>query len=66
VYYRSIFDAVRDLLHDEAFDHHDRVMSRYLKPDLLILDDMGIKARPNARVKSCSTSLCAGTSCGAR
>jgi len=46
VYYRSIFDAVRDLLHDEAFDHHDRVMSRYLKPDLLILDDMGIKALP--------------------
>lgn len=46
VYYRSIFDAVRDLLHDEAFDNHDRVMSRYLKPDLLILDDMGIKHLP--------------------
>ena len=46
VYYRSIFDAVRDLLHDEAFDNHDRVMARYLKPDLLILDDMGIKALP--------------------
>jgi len=46
VYYRSIFDAVRDLLHDEAFDNHDRVMAKYLKPDLLILDDMGIKHLP--------------------
>lgn len=46
VYYRSIFDAVRDLLHDEAFDGHDKVMTRYLKPDLLILDDMGIKQLP--------------------
>lgn len=46
VYYRSIFDTVRDLLHDEAFDGHDRVMSQYLKPDLLILDDMGMKQLP--------------------
>jgi len=46
VLYRSIFDAVRDLLHDEAFEGHDKVMSRYLKPDLLILDDMGIKQLP--------------------
>ena len=46
VYYRSIFDAVRDLLHDEAFDNHERVMARYLSPDLLILDDMGIKHLP--------------------
>ena len=46
VYYRSIFDAVRDLLHDEAFEGHDKVMAKYLKPDLLILDDMGIKHLP--------------------
>jgi len=46
VYYRSIFDTVRDLLHDEAFDGHDRVMAKYLKPDLLILDDMGMKQLP--------------------
>ena len=46
VYYRSIFDAVRDFLHDEAFDGHDRVMAKYLKPDLLILDDMGMKHLP--------------------
>jgi len=25
VYYRSIFDCVRDFLHDEAFEGHDRV-----------------------------------------
>lgn len=46
VFYRSIFDAVRDLLHDEAFEGHDQVMAKYLKPDLLILDDMGIKQLP--------------------
>lgn len=46
VFYRSIFDAVRDLLHDEAFDGHDKVMAKYLKPDLLILDDMGMKQLP--------------------
>lgn len=46
VLYRSIFDAVRDLLHDEAFEGHDKVMAKYLKPDLLILDDMGMKSLP--------------------
>lgn len=46
VYYRSIFDCVRDFLHDEAFEGHDRVLARYLKPDLLILDDMGMKQLP--------------------
>jgi DNA replication protein DnaC len=46
VLYRSIFDTVRDFLHDEAFAGHDKIMSRYLKPDLLILDDMGLKQLP--------------------
>lgn len=46
VLYRSIFDAVRDFLHDEAFEGHDKVMAKYLKPDLLILDDMGMKHLP--------------------
>ena len=46
VFYRSIFDSVRDFLHDEAFEGHDRVLNRYLKPDLLILDDMGMKQLP--------------------
>ncbi len=46
VYYRSIFDCVRDFLHDEAFEGHDRILNRYLNPDLLILDDMGMKQLP--------------------
>jgi DNA replication protein DnaC len=46
VYYRSIFDCVRDFLHDEAFEGHDRILNRYLKSDLLILDDMGMKHLP--------------------
>jgi DNA replication protein DnaC len=46
VFYRSIFDAVRDFLHDEAFEGHDRIMAKYLKADLLILDDMGLKQLP--------------------
>ena len=46
VRYRSIFDVVRDFLHDEAFANQDNVMAKYLKPDLLIIDDMGIKQLP--------------------
>jgi len=46
VLYRSIFDTVRDFLHDEAFDGHENVMACYLKPDLLIIDDMGMKSLP--------------------
>ena len=46
VRYRSIFDVVRDLLHDEAMDGHERIMASYLKPDLLIIDDFGMKQLP--------------------
>ncbi len=46
VYYRSVFDLVRDFLQDEAFEGEDRILSKYLKPDLLIIDDMGIKQLP--------------------
>jgi DNA replication protein DnaC len=46
VFYRSIFDVVRDFLHDEAMEGHERVMARYLKPDLLIIDDFGMKQLP--------------------
>jgi len=46
VLYRSIFDVVRDFLHDEAFDGQDKVLARYLKPDLVIIDDMGMKQLP--------------------
>jgi DNA replication protein DnaC len=46
VLYRSIFDVVRDFLEDEAFAGQNQVLSKYLKPDLLIIDDMGIKQLP--------------------
>jgi DNA replication protein DnaC len=46
VLYRSIFDVVRDFLHEEALTDQDKVLTRYLKPDLLIIDDMGIKQLP--------------------
>ena len=45
VLYRSIFDVVRDFLHEEALSD-DKVLARYLKPDLLIVDDMGMKQLP--------------------
>jgi DNA replication protein DnaC len=45
VLYRSIFDLVRDFLEDENL-RHNRVLNRYLKPDLLIVDDMGLKMLP--------------------
>lgn len=54
VLYRSIFDMVRDFLHDEALGGEDKVLNRYLKPDLLrapvlvalSIDDMGMKQLP--------------------
>jgi DNA replication protein DnaC len=45
VYYRSIFDVVRDFLHEEALGD-EKVLAKYLKPDLLIIDDMGMKQLP--------------------
>ncbi len=32
VLYRSIFDLVRDFLKDEAFNHQDKTLRKYLKP----------------------------------
>jgi DNA replication protein DnaC len=46
VLYRSIFDVVRDFLHDEALGQNDKMLAKYLKPDLLIIDDMGMKQLP--------------------
>src|SRR5690606_36573726 len=46
VLYRSILDLVRDFLKDEAFRQQDKTLRRYLKPDLVIIDDMGLKALP--------------------
>jgi DNA replication protein DnaC len=46
VLYRSIFDLVRDFLHDDVLGQDDKVLTKYLKPDLLIIDDMGMKQLP--------------------
>jgi len=46
VLYRSIFDLTRDFLRDEALAGEDRILAKYLKPDLLIVDDMGLKQLP--------------------
>jgi DNA replication protein DnaC len=46
VLYRSIFDLVRDFLHEEAMNQQDKIMERYLRADLLIVDDMGMKQLP--------------------
>lgn len=46
VLYQSIFDAVSDLMQAEAFNESATRLKRYLKPDLLIIDDMGLKRLP--------------------
>src|SRR5437870_5111290 len=46
VFYRSIFDLVRDFMQDEAFNQQDKTLRKYLKPDLVIIDDMGLKQLP--------------------
>jgi DNA replication protein DnaC len=46
VLYRSIFDAVGDLNQAEALGESPKLLRRYLKADLLIIDDMGLKKLP--------------------
>ena len=46
VFYCSIFDLVRQMQTDQSPDQLDRTLGRYLKPDLLIIDDMGLKVLP--------------------
>jgi DNA replication protein DnaC len=46
VVYRSIFDLVRELLAEQTQSQEQRLFSKYLKPDLLIIDDMGLKQLP--------------------
>jgi DNA replication protein DnaC len=54
VLYRSLFDVVRHFLHDAIMDDDaggggncgGKTLARYLKPDLLIIDDMGMKQLP--------------------
>lgn len=46
VLYCSIFDLVHELQADQSPAQLDRTLSRYLKPDLLLIDDMGLKILP--------------------
>ena len=47
VLYRSVFDLARDFLGEEETPaQQDKALNRYLKPDLLIIDDMGMKQLP--------------------
>ena len=46
VRYISIFDLVRELISDEALAE-GKLLRKYLKPDLLIVDDMGLKQLPS-------------------
>jgi DNA replication protein DnaC len=46
VFYCSIFDLVRQLQADQSPAELDRTLDHYLKPDLLIIDDMGLKVLP--------------------
>lgn len=46
VLYRSVFDLVREFLESEAITEERTVITRYLRPDLLIIDDMGLKQLP--------------------
>ena len=46
VLYRSVFDLVRELSLEATQAGESRLLGRYLKPDLLIIDDMGLKILP--------------------
>ena len=46
VLYHSIFDTISELIQAENFGDSVKMMKRYLMPDLLIIDDMGIKKLP--------------------
>jgi DNA replication protein DnaC len=46
VRYRSIFDLVADFLSETTLAQRERLLRGYLKPDLLIIDDMGLKQLP--------------------
>ena len=46
VLYRSVFDLVRELSTEATAGAENRLLARYLKPDLLIIDDMGLKVLP--------------------
>lgn len=46
VVYRSIFDMVRELQFPAPSKREETILNKYLKCDLLIIDDMGLKSLP--------------------
>jgi DNA replication protein DnaC len=46
VLYGSVFELVRELQADSSPAEAQRTLARYLKPDLLCLDDFGMKSFP--------------------
>lgn len=46
VFYCSVFDLVRDLQADHSSAEAQRTLNRFLKPDLLAIDDFGMKHFP--------------------
>src|SRR4029434_9264976 len=46
VLYRSVFDLVRELSVEATQAGESRLLGKYLKPDLLLIDDMGFKILP--------------------
>ena len=44
--YRSIFDVVHNFLRAEALGEDDSMIANYPRPDLLIIDDRGMKQLP--------------------
>ena len=68
VLYRSIFDTINELLQAENLGDNPKIMKQYLQPDLLIIDDMGIKKprQRRGRASISSRSSCAAMSCAPR
>ncbi|MEI7903472.1 MAG: ATP-binding protein [bacterium] len=46
VLYSSIFDLVRELRDLDGVSSGGKALARFMKPDLLIVDDMGLKQLP--------------------
>jgi len=57
VLYRSIFDLVREFMKDEAFSGEEKTLTRYLKADLVIIDDTARRLRESeSQMKASKTS----------
>jgi len=52
VLYCSVFDLVRELQADQSPAEAQRTLTRYLKPDLLCIDDFGMKHFPPKNAES--------------